>query len=136
MIEKKITKKEMYEAIKVGCTTGEWTVSDVEVAEFCMKEIEALDRKAAKAKERAAEKKAEADALIELVAEALTDEFSIVADITARIDHEDATVSKVVYRLNKLASAGLAEKSEVSVGGGEGAKARKLVAFRTVQAND
>ena len=55
-MEKKITKREMFEAIKTGCTTGEWTVSDVEIAEFCDNEIALLDKKAIKAKERAAEK--------------------------------------------------------------------------------
>ena len=51
-MEKKITKREMYEAIKTGCTTGEWTVSDVEIAEFCDNEIALLDKKAIKAKEK------------------------------------------------------------------------------------
>ena len=71
-MEKKITKREMFEAIKTGCTTGEWTVSDVEVAEFCDNEIALLDKKAIKAKERAAEKRAAGDELTDAVRAALT----------------------------------------------------------------
>lgn len=132
-MEKKITKREMFEAIKIGCTTGEWTVSDIEVAEFCDKEIEALDRKAEKAKETAAKKKAEADVLTDAIAEVLTDEFELIANIAKKLNSEEATVGKVQYRLNKLAEAGIAEKSEISVGGGESGKARKLVGFRKAQ---
>ena len=80
-MEKKITKREMFEAIKTGCTTGEWTVSDVEVAEFCDNEIALLDKKAIKAKERAAEKRAAGDELTDAVRAALTDEFAVIADI-------------------------------------------------------
>lgn len=132
-MEKKITKREMFEAIKIGCETGKWTVSDVEVAEFCNKEIEALDRKAAKAKEIAAKKKSEPDVLSDAIAEVLTDEFELIANIVKKIDNEDATNGKVQYRLNKLVEAGIAEKSELSVGGGEAGRARKLVGFRKAQ---
>lgn len=132
-MEKKITKREMFEAIKTGCTTGEWTVGDVEVAEFCDKEIEALERKAAKAKETAAKKKAEADVLLDAIAEVLTDEFELIANIAKKLNDEEATVGKVQYRLNKLVEAGIAEKSDISVGGGEAGKTRKLVGFRKAQ---
>ena len=134
MTEKKVTKREKYEAIRNFVETGVLeVVTKEEIAEFCTKEIEALDKKAAKAKETAAKKKSEIDRLAILAAEALTDEFEVVATITERIDFEGVSPQKVVYRLNKLAENGQVEKGELSVGGGEGQKARKLVAFRKLQ---
>ena len=132
-MEKKITKREMYEAIKTGCTTGEWTVSDVEVAEFCDNEIALLDKKAIKAKERAAEKRAAGDELTDAVRAALTDEFAVIADIAAKVAEtygEDATVARVTYRLTQLVKNGEAENGDVKVEGGEGQKTRTIKAYR------
>ena len=132
-MEKKITKREMYEAIKTGCTTGEWTVSDIEVAEFCDNEIALLDKKAIKAKERAAEKRAAGDELTDAVRAALTDEFAIIADIAAKVAEtygEDATIARVTYRLTQLVKNGEAENGDVKVEGGEGQKTRTIKAYR------
>ena len=132
MTEKKITKRDKLNAIK-AMVKGEGFTLDVskeDIIEFCDKEIEALDKKAAKAKERAAEKKTEADALCDKITAVLGDEFETIADITAKIDDEDATNSKVGYRCNKLVELGIAVKGEVAVPATEGAKARKLVAFK------
>ena len=132
-MEKKITKREMFEAIKVGCTTGEWTVSDVEVAEFCDNEIALLDKKAIKAKERAAEKRAAGDELTDAVRAALTDEFAVIADIATKVAEtygEDATVARVTYRLTQLVKNGEAENGDVKVTGGEGLKTRTIKAYR------
>ena len=132
-MEKKITKREMFEAIKAGCTTGEWTVSDVEIAEFCDNEIALLDKKAIKAKERAAEKRAAGDELTDAVRAALTDEFAIIADIAAKVAEtygEDATIARVTYRLTQLVKNGEAENGDVKVEGGEGQKTRTIKAYR------
>jgi hypothetical protein len=129
----KITKKEMYAAIKEAFETGACKFDKDTVIAFCDKEITALDNKAAKAKERAATKKAEADVLYDQVADALnTEEFQTIADIAATVAevNADATVSKVTYRLTKLVEAGVAEKTDVTIPGGEGVKARKVKAFR------
>ena len=131
-MEKKLTKREMFEAIKVGFTTGEWTVSEAEVTEFCDNEIDLLDKKAAKAKERQAEKKAAGDELTEAVKAALTDEPTIIADIATKVAEtfgEDATVAKVQYRLGQLANAGEAVRSEVKIPATETSKARTVKAF-------
>ena len=56
----KITKREMYEAIAEAMKTGECRYDPAEVISFCENEIDLLDKKAAKAKERAAAKAAEA----------------------------------------------------------------------------
>ena len=132
-MEKKITKREMFEAIKTGCTTGEWAVSDIEVAEFCDNEIALLDKKAIKAKERAAEKRAAGDELTDAVRAALTDEFTIIADIAAKVAEtygEDATIARVTYRLTQLVKNGEAENGDVKVEGGEGQKTRTIKAYR------
>ena len=129
----KITKKEMYAAIKEAFETGACKFDKDTVIAFCDKEITALDNKAAKAKERAATKKAEADVLYDQVADTLnTEEFQTIADIAAAVAevNADATVSKVTYRLTKLVEAGVAEKTDVTIPGGEGVKARKVKAFR------
>ena len=131
----KITKREMYTAIAEGVKSGAFTVDVDEIVAFCNKEIDALDRKAAKAKERAATKAAEADALTGIVADALpTDEFLPIADIAAVVANTDAdaTVSKVTYRLTQLVKNGVAEKSEITVPGKDGGKARKVMGYRAI----
>ena len=128
----KITKREMYEAIAKAMETGEYKYAPDVVIEFCENEIALLDKKAAKAKERAATKKAEADELMEVVAEALSEDFEPIADIAGRIQGDDVTVAKVAYRLRKLAETGRAEKSEITIPGGEGVKARKVVGYRAI----
>ena len=132
----KITKREMFEAIKETFETGSCKFDAATVMAFCDKEIASLDAKAAKAKERAAAKKAEADVLMGQVEGALTGEFQTIADIAAAVAevNADATVSKVTYRLTKLVEAGVAEKTDVSVPGVDGGKARKVKAFRAVEA--
>lgn len=132
----KITKREMFEAIKETFETGACKYDAATVMAFCDKEIASLDAKAAKAKERAAAKKAEADVLMGQVEDALTGEFQTIADIAAAVGevNADATVSKVTYRLTKLVESGVAEKTDVSVPGVDGGKARKVKAFRAVEA--
>ena len=132
----KITKREMFEAIKETFETGSCKFDAEVVKAFCDKEIAALDAKAAKAKERAAAKKSEGDELMGQVKAALTGEFQTIADIAAAVAevNADATVSKVTYRLTKLVEAGDAEKTDVSIPGVDGAKARKVKAFRAVEA--
>jgi hypothetical protein len=131
----KITKREMYTAIANGVKSGDFVYDVDDIVAFCNREIDALDRKAAKAKERAATKAAEADVLTGIVADALvTDEYKTIADIAAIVadTDADATVSKVTYRLSTLVKNGVAEKTEVTVPGKDGGKARKVMAYRLV----
>lgn len=131
----KITKREMYEAIKETFETGSCKFDAATVVAFCEKEIASLDSKAAKAKERAAAKKAEADVLMDQVEDALTDEFQVIADIAATVAeaNADATVSKIQYRLNKLVENQVAEKTQVTIPASAGSKARKVMAYRLIQ---
>ena len=128
----KITKREMFANIITVFQTGESAYEPADVIAFCEKEIAALDSKAAKAKERAAAKKAEADVLMDQVKGALTDEFLPIADIAAAVVemNPDATIAKVQYRLNKLVAAEIAEKTDLTIPGVDGGKSRKVKGYR------
>lgn len=134
----KITKREMFEAIKGIAESGALhmfdfneNISDEAVAEFCANEIALLDKKAVKAKERAATKRAEGDELTDAVRAAMsTETFEPIADIAARIEGEDVTVSKVTYRLGQLVKNGEAEKTQIEIAGDEGQKKRKIMAYK------
>ena len=126
----KLTKKDKLTAI-IATLKGESTdIAVDELVAYCENEIELLDKKAAKAKETAAKKKAENDELTDVIASLLTDELQTTADITAQIDDEDVTVHKVSYRLTQLTTAERAIKEEVSIPGKDGTKARKIAAYR------
>ena len=127
----KITKREMFEAIIEAMETGEWKYGVDSMREFCQKEIDTLDRRAEKAKIRAAEKRAEKDELAEIVFAALTeDEFSPIAAIVAKIDNPDVTVAKVTYRLSQLVKVDRVIKQEITVTDQDGKKTRKIMGYR------
>ena len=137
---KKITKREMYEALINFANTGnlvygsgenETEVTMEELCAFAENETALLDKKAEKAKETAAKKKAENDTLTDMVREALSEEeFLTIADVAEKIEGEDVTVSKVSYRLTQLVKNGEAEKQQITIAGGEGQKSRKIMAYR------
>ena len=129
-MENKITKREMYEAIIEMVNGGEMKYDATEFVAFCENEIALLDKKAVKAKERAAVKRAEGDELTAAVEAVLGDEFEVIADIAARVEGADVTVAKVTYRLGQLVKAGKAEKTEMTIAGKDGQKARKVVAYK------
>lgn len=126
MEKSKITKAMVLTAIKEADLTkvdfgAEVTAEDVVAyAEVTLAQLAA---KAAKAKEKAAEKKAAADELQEKVATILTDELQSAEDIAAQIEGEDVTKGKVVNRLSKLIEAGVVVKEAVKV---EGSKTKKM----------
>ena len=131
----KITKREMYEAIKETFETGKCKYDAATVIAFCEKEVASLDAKAAKAKERAATKKAEADVLMGQVEAALTEEFQTIGEISAAVvaENADATPNKIQYRLGKLVEIGVAEKAQISIPAStEGGKANKRMAYKLV----
>jgi hypothetical protein len=131
MTNAKVTKKEKFAMIKDILATGDLNGVDVAMlAEFVDNEIALLDKKAAKAKENAAAKKAEADDLTIAVQNALTGDYQTIAEVTDCIEGDDVTTAKVAYRLNALVKAGVAEKAEKTIAGGEGTKARKVQSYR------
>ena len=118
----KITKREMYEAISAAMETGNCKFDAQTVQDFCAKQIELLDKRAAKIKGRKAQA---VDALIEVVKDALTETPQTIAEIVNAIGDEEVTPSKIVYRLTQLVKSGEAVKQEVK----EGSKGRKVVAY-------
>lgn len=133
-MEKKLTKKEIYAGIIEGMKTGNCPIAADEVVAFCENEIALLDKKAEKAKERAAAKRAEGDELTDIVKSALTDEFQVTADIAKAVleatGNEDYTVHKIQYRLGQLVKNGVAESTDVKIPGGEGQKTRTIKGYR------
>lgn len=129
-MEKKITKKQVFEALievvtgmdKVGSIDAETVITTLETA------VAQIDAKAAKAKEKAAEKKTAGDALRAEIEALLTDEFQTADAITEQITAEDVTKSKVVSRLSQLVAAGVAVKEQVKVDD------RKLMAYKVADA--
>ena len=138
----KMTKRNVYEALinyansgvmAYAGDEGDVVVSAEALIAFAENEIALLDKKAVKAKERAATKKAEGDELTDAVRAAMsTEEFEPIADIAARIEGEDVTVAKVQYRLTQLVKNGEAEKEQITIPGGEGQKARKIMAYKLI----
>lgn len=131
MADVKITKKDYFAAIK-GMIEGIEIVGEIpadKVIEFIDTQVAQIDAKAAKAKERAAEKKAEGDELRAVVASTLTDEFQTADDILAQIDGEDVTKGKIVNRLTQLIKIGAATKEQVKIDG------RKIMAYKLADAD-
>ena len=125
-MEKKITKKEYFEMLKeiVNESNSE---NKGELIYFIESQIASIETKAAKAKERAAAKKAEGDALREAVKSVLTNEFQDAETITALVDGEDVTKNKVIARLTQLVNLGEVEKTDIKNESGKTRKAYKLI---------
>jgi DNA-binding PadR family transcriptional regulator len=116
-MEKKFTKRDFYQTL-IAKTKGEITqfdLTDDDIVTFCENELALLNKRAENAKNAAAKKKADGDALTDAIAEVLTDEFTPIADIVAKIDGDDITPAKVTYRLNALVADGIAEKQQITV---------------------
>lgn len=131
MADTKITKKDFFAAIRtmVEGADAVGTIPADKVLEFIDTQVAQIDAKAAKAKERAGEKKAEGDALRAEVAAHITAEFQTADDITALVEgFEDITKAKVVARLTQLVNAGTVAKEQVKVGD------RKVMAYKLADA--
>ena len=127
----KLTKKQMFEGMIAHFNGEDVEIENEAFVAFCQDQIADLDKKAAKAKERAAAKKAESDELTDLVHSVLTDEYQTIADITVVVAETvpDVSASKITARLTKLFNAGAIEKEQISVEDSEGKK-RKCMAYR------
>lgn len=127
-MEKKITKRDNFNAIIEVLTDA----GREDLAKVIEHEIELLDAKSSKAKARAAEKKAENDALTDIVFSVLGEDFETIPAITDKVLEADetATVSKVQYRLVQLTKSGMAESSDIKVS--DGTKTRTLKGYKKV----
>lgn len=127
MTETKITKKDYFAAIRAMVEGIEFVgnIPADKVLKFIDTQVAQIDAKAAKAKERAGEKRAEGDALRAEVAAHITTEFQTADDITALVEgFEDITKAKVVARLTQLVNAGTVVKEQVKIGD------RKVMAYK------
>ena len=109
----KMTKKEIFGLIAETCADNEVIV------EFCAAEVSKLDAKAAKAKEKAAEKRAAGD---ELYAEviACVGETPVTADTVYAenfADYEDLSVAKIRARLSQGVKNEVLAKETIKVDG-------------------
>lgn len=129
-MEKKLTKKDILTAIRteVETLTEVGGIPVAAVLDYVDTTIAQIDTKAAKAKERAAGKKAEGDALREEVFSHVTGEWQTADAITALVAGEDITKAKVVARLTQLVKAGMVEKEQQKIGDA------KLMCYRIVSA--
>ena len=117
-MEKKLTKREILVALRAHVET----MTEVDgipvdaVLEYIDTTVSQMDAKAAKAKEKAAEKKVDGDKLREEVYACITDEWQTADDITATLGKEDVSKAKVVARLTQLFKADMVEKEQQKVG--------------------
>lgn len=116
--EKKITKKDILAAIRADIEGTEMVgeIPTAVVLEFIDKTVAQIDAKAAKAKETADKKKAAGDELRAEVLALVTDEFQTADAITAALNKEDVSKSKVVSRLTQLIASGEVVKDQAKVG--------------------
>lgn len=125
-MEKKLTKKDFYAMLTEIVEATEVEMKE-DLLTFIDKEVNLIDAKAEKAKARAAEKKAEGDALRDAVQAVLTEEYQTINDIASQVEGEEITKAKITARLTSLVKNGLAEKADVKTEDGKTVKAYKLV---------
>ena len=125
-MEKKLTKKDFYAMLTEIVEATEVEMKE-DLLAFIDKEVSLIDAKAEKAKARAAEKKAEGDALRDAVQAVLTEEYQTINDIASQVEGEEITKAKITARLTSLVKNGLAEKVDVKTEDGKTVKAYKLV---------
>ena len=113
MADVKVTKSDLFAEVRDLMVSAGRT----DLADFAQKEIDALVAKAAKAKEKAAEKANEVDELKGVVASALTDTLQTGAEIFSAVDGDSVehTLGKVRARLTALVKDGVAVKEETKV---------------------
>lgn len=125
MADKK-TKKDWFEEIKEIINESDSDLKE-QIVEFINKQIEALDAKAERAKERAEKQKIKGDELREIVRGVLTNDFQTIDEITAQIEVDGITKAKVTARLTQLVNAEIATKDIVKT-----TDDRKVMAYKLV----
>lgn len=128
-MEKKFTKRELYDAL-IGKLCGEEVEVDAQtLVDFCQTEIDRIDQRNAKDREKREAKKAEPDTAREKVFTALDEQFRTADVIHDSIGDEDITLGKVRHRLAGLVRDGLVKKQEMKIPGSEGEKARHAMCY-------
>lgn len=123
MEETRMTKKDYFNEIrKVLVENG-----DSDLAAVIQHEIDLLENKAVKNKERAAARKIAGDELRDVISNILIDDLQTVDEIVEQIEGEDITKAKVVARLTQLVNLNEAMKEQVKTEDG-----KKVMAYRRV----
>lgn len=118
MENKKLTKKDYYGMLKDIILTSDVDNKE-ELEAFIDRQVEIIDNKAEKAKERAAEKKAEGDELRAAIKSVLTEDYQSADDILAQLEGEDLSKAKIIARLTQLVNNGDAEKAQAKAEDGK-----------------
>lgn len=115
MAETKYTKVDALNEIK------EAMADNANVVAYCDNELALIDKKNAKARERAAAKRAEGDELQAQVLAVITDAPQTRDDILAAMNDEsgELTVGKIQAKLNNLVEAGKIAKCKVKTEDGK-----------------
>lgn len=117
MAETKYTKVDALNEIK------EAMADNANVVAYCDNELALIDKKNAKARERAAAKRAEGDELQGEVFAAITDapqtRDDILAVVVEATGNDELTVGKIQSKLNNLVEAGKIEKCKVKTEDGK-----------------
>lgn len=121
MENKKLTKKDYYGMLKDIILTSDVDNKE-ELEAFIDRQVEIIDNKAEKAKERAAEKKAEGDELRAAIKSVLTEDYQSADDILAQLEGEDLSKAKIIARLTQLVNNGDAEKAQAQAKAEDGKK--------------
>lgn len=125
-MEQKLNKRDKYEMLQ-GIVAEHATDETKELLlEFLDTQIASIIAKAEKAKEKAAAKKEEGDALRATVEEVLTTDLQTIDAIVAQIEGEEITKAKVTARLTALVKSGIATKEDVKDESGRKVKAYRL----------
>ena len=117
-----MTNREKFDVIAEVFATVDRADRD-EILEFVEKEKAALDRKNAKAKAKAAEKRAAGDELRARIEAVIGEEPITVNGIIEALGDSDLTPAKVTARTKQLFAAGLIVKEPIKVEG------RKLMGY-------
>lgn len=122
-MDKKVTKRMCFNALMdmidvCANTDVDFDLDDLtydDLREMINTEIASLDNKAARAKEKAEEKKKLGDELREKVLSALDSQNYMIVDDIVSIIGNGCTSQEVTHRLTQLISLGQAEKDKVKV---------------------
>lgn len=121
----KISKRDMYSALIAWADGEDFKYDMVDLTAFAQNEIDLLDRKAEKTRERAAKKREAGDELRDAVESLLTDEFQTIPELLAQIEGDDLTPNKIAVRASALEKMGRAVKEVITVEDSEGHKVKK-----------
>ena len=107
-MEKKFTKRELYDAL-IGQLCGEEVEVDAQtLVDFCQAEIDRIDQRNAKDREKREAKKAEPDVAREKVFAVIDEQFRTADAIHDLVDDEEITL----YMINPKAPCFIRDKDE------------------------